>query len=389
MENAALDEVVTTPRVRGGADLRRRLVALQRATDRELRQRGVVALQGVARSAPRRRPALPAMPSVPRLPALRMPTRESLAQDLPVMLMGAVGQLALTLRERTGRDVIDLESLNEVMSFVYRALEVRKNHRELRYGLDEFGFDQEWAEAILPLFKLIYRKYWRVETTGTEHVPRRGAALLVSNHAGVLPYDGAMIKVALFEEGVDRHARALIADWFFGLPGLSWFLRRTGQTLGKPADTHRLLTSGELVLVFPEGIKGTGKPWSERYRLRRFGRGGFVEAAIRAGAPIVPISVVGSEELYPMLADVRPLAQLTGFPYFPITPTWPWLGPLGLIPLPSKWRIQFHPPIRTDELPPSAADDPSVVMEYADRVRDVIQQGLVDNLMRRRSVFRG
>jgi 1-acyl-sn-glycerol-3-phosphate acyltransferase len=268
-------------------------------------------------------------------------------------------------------------------------MEVRSKHRQGTWNVDEFGFEPEYADAIMPLARLVYRKYWRVDASGVRNVPRRGAALLVSNHAGVLPYDGAMIKVALFEHGVDRHARALIADWFFSFPVLSWMLRRTGQTLGHPDDTHRLLSSGELVLVFPEGIKGTGKLWNERYRLRRFGRGGFVEAAIRAQAPIVPVSVVGSEEIYPMFADVRPLARLTGFPYFPLTPTWPWLGPLGLIPLPSKWRIEFHPPIRTDELPPEAADDPSVVMRVADQVRDVIQQGVVDNLMRRRGAFRG
>ena len=406
-----LDEVIVAPgtargRARsaaGAADLRRRLLALQRAADRELRQRGVVPLRPASRAsrvrgvlkngaAARERLAGLSRVPVPRpsLPLLdRLPSRESLQQELPMQLMGAVGQLALSLRDLTGRDVIDLESLNELLSFAYRAADVRGRHNKLDYDLDDFGFDREFAEAIMPLFKLIYRKYWRVETSGIQHVPRRGSALLVSNHAGVLPYDGAMIKVALFEEGVDRHARALIADWFFGLPMLSWFLRRTGQTLGNQRDTHRLLTSGELVLVFPEGVKGTGKPWSERYRLRRLGRGGFVETAIRARAPIVPISVVGSEELYPMLGDIRPLAQLTGFPYFPVTPTWPWLGPLGLIPLPSKWRIEFHAPIRTDELPASAADDPSIVMEYSDRVRDVIQEGLVANLMKRRNVFRG
>jgi len=458
----ALDSVVSPhrrePAARPSADLRRRVVALQRAADRELRRRGVLSLPGTvdapvrgarvrgalgnvasrpvsraravrgvlsgiadpqraraardalgsiadreqtravrnalgglneSQQAQALRQALGALSRLPRppLPA-RLPTREALQQDVPTQLMGALGQLAISLRNLTGREVIDLESLNELMSFAYRAVEVRAQHAKLNYKLDDFGFDPEWTETILPLAKLVYRKYWRVDTTGVEHVPRRGGALLVSNHAGVLPFDGAMIKVALFEHGIDRHARALIADWFFGLPMLSWFLRRSGQTLGNQRDTHRLLTAGELVLVFPEGVKGTGKLWSERYRLRRFGRGGFVESAIRAGVPIIPISVVGSEELYPMLADIRPLAQLTGFPYFPITPTWPWLGPLGLVPLPSKWRIQFHPAVRTDELPRAAADDPSIVMDYADRVRDVIQEGLVANLMQRRSAFR-
>jgi 1-acyl-sn-glycerol-3-phosphate acyltransferase len=362
-----------------GPDVRSRLRALRDAADRELQRREAL---------PPPPPAQRRLPiALPRIPGL--PGRERLQQELPMQLMGAMGQLAISLRNLTGRDVIDLESMQDLMSVAFRAMEVRSKHRQGTWNVDEFGFEPEYADAIMPLARLVYRKYWRVDASGVRNVPRRGAALLVSNHAGVLPYDGAMIKVALFEHGVDRHARALIADWFFSFPVLSWMLRRTGQTLGHPDDTHRLLSSGELVLVFPEGIKGTGKLWNERYRLRRFGRGGFVEAAIRAQAPIVPVSVVGSEEIYPMFADVRPLARLTGFPYFPLTPTWPWLGPLGLIPLPSKWRIEFHPPIRTDELPPEAADDPSVVMRVADQVRDVIQQGVVDNLMRRRGAFRG
>ena len=389
-----VDEVMGGKNGRG-ADLRRRLSALQDAADRELQRRGVVPLRTPSRPRLPSLPTLPTLPSLPSLPSLptalsRMPRpRIPKRDELPMQLMGAMGQLAITLRDLSGRDLIDLESLQDLMSVVFRALEVRRHHNAGQWNVDDFGFDPEYTEAIMPLARLLYRKYWRVDAIGVRNVPRRGAALLVSNHAGVLPYDGAMIETALFEGGVDRHARALIADWFFGMPMLSWLLRRTGQTLGHPDDTHRLLSSGELVLVFPEGIKGTGKLWRERYRLRRFGRGGFAESAIRAGAPIVPISVVGSEELYPMLYDLRPLARLVGFPYFPLTPTWPWLGPLGLIPLPSKWRIEFHKPIPTDHLPPDAASDPSVVMRLADQVRDVIQEGVVSNLMQRRGAFRG
>ena len=184
-----------------------------------------------------------------------------------------------------------------------------------------------------------------------------------------------------------RHVRALVASLFMGMPMLSWFLRRTGQTVGHPDDTRRLLERDELVLVFPEGVKGTGKPFKDRYRLRRFGRGGFVSTAIRAGAPIIPVSVVGSEEIYPMVADLAPLARIFGLPYFPITPMWPWLGPLGLIPLPSKWRIQFHPAVHTETHPPSAADDNHLVMTISDEVRNTIQKGIYDNLKLRRGVF--
>jgi 1-acyl-sn-glycerol-3-phosphate acyltransferase len=203
-----------------------------------------------------------------------------------------------------------------------------------------------------------------------------------------LPWDGTMIKTAVFtEHSHPRHVRALVASLFMGMPMLSWFLRRTGQTVGHPDDTRRLLESDELVLVFPEGVRGTGKQFKDRYRLRRFGRGGFVATAIRSGAPIIPVSVVGSEEIYPMVADLAPVAKFLGLPYFPITPFWPLLGPLGIIPLPSKWRIQFHAPIHVETNPPEAADDQNLVMALADEVRDIIQQGIYDNLKLRRGVF--
>ncbi|MBV8302532.1 MAG: acyltransferase family protein [Candidatus Dormibacteraeota bacterium] len=313
---------------------------------------------------------------------------ERLRAELPVAAMSATGALAVRLQELTGRDVIDIESLQEIVALGYRAAEVRSAHRGGRYEVDDFGFDPEFTNAVLPVFRLLYKRYWRVETTGIEVVPRSGGALLVSNHAGVLPFDGAMIEVAVHDH-VDRFARALIANWFGGLPMLSWFLRRTGQTLGHPDDSLRLLKRGELVLVFPEGVRGTGKPFSERYRLRRFGRGGFVQVALRSGVPIIPISVVGSEEIYPMIGDAGVIARLVGMPYFAITPTWPWLGPLGLVPLPSKWRIQFHDMVRTDDIGAEAADDPAEVMRISDQVRDTIQAGLVSGLAERRGIFRG
>jgi 1-acyl-sn-glycerol-3-phosphate acyltransferase len=349
---------------------------------------------------PRRRTAPPparaprlALPTVSfdalsRLASLLSPSRlAELRRDLPATAMTATGMLALRLRELTGRDVIDLESLQEVMSVYYRAAAVREQHKRGEFDIDEFGFDREWTEALMPIFRVIFRRYWRVECGGLENLPRSGGALLVSNHAGVLPWDGAMITVAVYD-AVDRHSRALIAGWFGALPVASWFLRRSGQTLGHPDDTLRLLRSGELVLVFPEGIRGSGKPWSERYRLRRFGRGGFVDVAMRAGVPIIPVSVIGSEETYPMLADLQPIAKLLGMPYFPITPTWPLLGPLGLIPLPSKWRITFHPPVT---VAPAQGEDtePWRVMEVAASIRTTIQQGVVEDLMRRQRVFRG
>lgn len=272
-----------------------------------------------------------------------------------------------------------------IVQFLYQQAEIaRGEEREL----DEFGFDPLYTESFLPIFRWIYHSYWRVETTGIDNVPANGRALLVANHAGVLPWDGAMIKTALFEEAIPpRHSRVLVASFLSGLPGLSDFLRRTGQAVGHPDDAHRLLAREELVLVFPEGVKGTGKGWSNRYRLGRFGRGGYVQTAIRAGAPIIPVSVVGSEETYPMIADLRPVADLFGLPYFPITPTFPLLGPLGMVPLPSKWRIQFHEPVRTDLCAPEDADDQRMVMTLNDHVQETVQAGVLENLKLRRGAF--
>jgi 1-acyl-sn-glycerol-3-phosphate acyltransferase len=173
----------------------------------------------------------------------------------------------------------------------------------------------------------------------------------------------------------------------FSMPGASWLVRRTGNTLAHNADALRLLESDELVLVFPEGAKGTGKPYADRYRLRRFGRGGFVEMALRTGSPIIPISIVGSEEIHPNLAEIPALAKLLGMPYAPVTPTFPWLGPAGLIPLPSSWIIEFHPPLQLSAEERKAAGDPAAMLAISDRVRDVIQAGVYRNLRRRKSVF--
>ena len=309
-----------------------------------------------------------------------------LQRQAPIYALQAVGELATRLRELTGRELIDLNRILEVVQFIYQQRELAR--RGPNYVVDDFGFDPQWTESFLTVFRTLYRDYWRVETTGVENVPAHGRALLVANHAGVLPWDGTMIKTAVFtEHSHPRHLRALVASQFMGMPTLSWFLRRTGQAVGHPDDTRRLLERDELVLVFPEGTRGTGKSFKDRYRLKRFGRGGFVATAIRARAPIIPISVIGSEEIYPMVADLRPLARFLGLPYFPVTPLWPWLGPLGMIPLPSKWRIQFHPPVHVEDEPLQTAEDQHMVMAIADEVRDTIQQGIYDNLKLRRGVF--
>jgi 1-acyl-sn-glycerol-3-phosphate acyltransferase len=171
------------------------------------------------------------------------------------------------------------------------------------------------------------------------------------------------------------------------LPWISHFMRRVGGVVASPFNATRLLEEGHLVMVFPEGAKGAGKPFSERYRLQRFGRGGFVEIALRTGSPIIPVAIVGSEEIYPKIGDSRTLARLIGSPYFPITPTFPALGPLGTIPLPSRWRIEFCPPIDVSGYDPESASDRSVVFALSERVRETIQDKLYENLVKRGSAF--
>ncbi|WP_355041548.1 lysophospholipid acyltransferase family protein [Nonomuraea glycinis] len=251
------------------------------------------------------------------------------------------------------------------------------------YEVDEFGYDAELTDKVLlELLRPLYHRWFRAEALELKQVPRDGGALIVANHAGTLPVDALMLQVALHDEA-GRALRLLGADLVYQLPMLSHLARKTGHTLACPEDADRLLRQGELVGVFPEGFKGVGKPFSERYKLQRFGRGGFVAAAIRAGVPIVPTAIVGSEEIYPKIGDLPALARLLGLPYLPITPFFPLLGPLGLVPLPSKWLIEFGEPIRTDDYDPAAADDPMLVFNLTDQIREVIQQ-LLDQLRLRR-----
>ncbi len=255
--------------------------------------------------------------------------------------------------------------------------------------IDEFGFDPELTDKVLlAMMRPLYEKYFRVETRGLENVPAEGGALVVANHSGTIPLDSVMTQLALLDHHSGRrHLRMLGADLVFQTPVVGELARKTGTTLACNADAERLLRKGELVGVWPEGFKGIGKPFSERYKLQRFGRGGFVSAALRTQVPIVPCSIVGAEEIYPILGNMKTLARLLGLPYVPVTPTFPWLGPLGAIPLPSKWIIEFGEPIRTDGLGPEAADDPMLVFNITDQVRETIQHTLYRLLMQRRSVF--
>jgi 1-acyl-sn-glycerol-3-phosphate acyltransferase len=257
------------------------------------------------------------------------------------------------------------------------------------YEVDDFGFDPDLTEnVLLPPLRPLYEKWFRVETRGLENVPDTGGALVVANHSGTIPLDAVMTALALLDHHpAHRHLRMLGADLVFRLPVVAPLARKAGNTLACNPDAERLLSSGELVGVWPEGFKGIGKPFSERYKLQRFGRGGFVSAALRTGAPIIPCSIVGAEEIYPVVGNAKLLARLFGLPYAPITPFFPALGPLGLVPLPSKWIIEFGEPIDTASHGAAAADDPMLVFNLTDQVRETIQSTLYTLLMQRRSIF--
>ncbi|TVR30850.1 MAG: acyltransferase family protein [Nitriliruptor sp.] len=284
-------------------------------------------------------------------------------------------------------DAVDSDALAEELSTLAGFLRRRLTGD---YDIDDFGFDEDLTTNLLmPLVRPLHRHYWRVASHGVEHLPADGGGLVVANHAGTLPLDAIITRLDIFDQ-TGRHARELGADLVFRTPFIGEWARKTGATLASGNDADRLLTAGELVAVWPEGFKGLGKPWKDRYKLQRFGRGGFVATALRAQVPIVPTAIVGSEEIYPMIYDLRLLARALGVPYFPIVAQMfavPVFGPLALLPLPSKWVIEYGEPIDTTAFGPEAADDPMTVFDLTDRVRDTIQNMLHRNLMGRRSVF--
>jgi 1-acyl-sn-glycerol-3-phosphate acyltransferase len=271
--------------------------------------------------------------------------------------------------------------LRDVVSLLDRLDRIRGSERA-----DEFGLDPEFEDLIAPLFVFLYRRWWRVEARGLENVPAASGALVVANHAGAMfPYDGAMLKVALrLEHSAKRELRPLIDDFVFRLPFLASFMTRVGGARACPENAERLLRQGEVVGVFPEGIRGMKKAFRDRYHVQRFGRGGFVTLSLRTRAPIVPVAIVGAEEIHPLIGTWQWPAKLLGVPYVPLTPTFPWLGLLGLIPLPSKWVIRCGQPIDlAARYDPECAHDPVLVDQITEEVREKVQE-LVDETVRER-----
>jgi len=361
-------------------------IAGQNLSDRELRGRLMVELDDLIN---RVQAISPEYSPPPFSPEKMVDFMDDQGEDVDPSFRLA---LLKRLRGSINEDILDIETWKGAWYMVNYTLEYQGDiiKRRLKgdYETDEWGLDWEFVEAVRPFLDFMYKVYWRVETTGIEHIPDYERALLVGNHSGQLPWDGAMIMTALLNEHpAQRLVRNLYANWFPSLPFLSAILVKMGQALGSVDNGVKLLEQDELVGVFPEGYKGVGKLFRNRYKLARFGRGGFVEMALNTQAPIIPVAIVGAEETYVTLGRSSTLARLTGFPYFPISLRFPWLGLLGVVPFPTKWYIDFGQPIPMDDYGPDAAMNLTLVSQLTDQVRNVIQEMVNNRLEQRRAIF--
>lgn len=266
-------------------------------------------------------------------------------------------------------------------------LGVRRRTEEL----DDFGLDGKYEARLRPLLHLMYTSYFRVEVEGIQQVPSSGRCLVVANHSGgPVPYDGLLLRTTLRREHPNkRELRWLAEDFFHHLPFIGTFMTRLGAVRACQENAQRLLHQGNVVAVFPEGAKGIGKRYRSRYRLQRFGRGGFIRLCLRTHTPLIPCAIVGAEEANPMLARFDYMTRFLRVPYVPITPTFPWLGPVGLMPAPTKIALRFGDPIYFDGYDAHAADDAILVRRLTDRVRATIQAMVDEMLAKRQSVFFG
>ncbi len=256
--------------------------------------------------------------------------------------------------------------------------------------VDDFGLDRTYEARVAPVFEALYRRWFRVTVEGVDRVPAQGRAMIVANHGGALPWDGLMVRTALrLEHAARRESRWLAEDFVYHMPFLGPFLTRVGAVRACPDNAERLLDQDAVLTVFPEGIQGIGKLYRNRYQLQRFGRGGYVKLALRTGAPIVPTGIVGAEDAYPLLFKGSNVAKLAGLPFLPVTPTFPWLGPLGLMPLPSRWVIVFGEPVDLSEHGPDAAHDVLLVNRLNDEIRGRVQELVAKALAARESAYLG
>lgn len=281
---------------------------------------------------------------------------------------------------------------HEVLSPEFYARQYgRAGMRSRSEEVDEFGLDPMFEQRLLPTLDFLYDRYFRVAVEGVHHIPTEGRCLIVANHSGgPLPYDGAMLRTAVRREHTqNRELRWLAEDFIYYLPFVGTFMNRIGAVRACQENAERLLNKGELVAVFPEGAKGIGKLYKDRYKLQRFGRGGFIRLCLRTRTPIVPCAIVGAEEANPMLYRFEYMTKALGIPYFPITPTFPALGALGLMPAPTKWKIRFGEPFTWNGYGAESADDDILVGRLSERVRTSIQT-MLDRMVRdRKSVWFG
>jgi len=295
----------------------------------------------------------------------------------------AIGHIAARLDVEPGLEALEgttlLSTAREMLSTDYYLRQWgRLGMRNRSEQVDDFGLDPTYEARVRPLFELLYDSYFRVETEGLEHIPADGRVMLIGNHSGTIPLDGVMLKTAIgMHHAAKREMRWLAEDFVFHFPFLGAFMNRIGAVRACQENAERLLAQGNVLAVFPEGIQGIGKLYRDRYRLQRFGRGGYIRLALRTGTPIVPVAIVGGEETYPLLLKLTKLAKPLGVPFVPVTPLFPLLGPLGLLPLPSRWRIVVGPPIaEVSEYGPEDAGDPIIVNRLNERVRSAIQEML-------------
>ncbi len=286
-------------------------------------------------------------------------------------------------------DTTAVEAARELLeSDYYRRTWGKAGLRAHAEEIDDFGFDPDFEHKAKPLLRFLFKRYFRVETRGIDNIPESGRAVIVANHSGTLPLDGVMLREALREHHrTSRDLRWLAEDFLFYLPFIGVAMNRLGAVRACQENAQRLLTTDHLIAVFPEGEKGIKKLFGQRYQLQRFGRGGYIRLCLRTKSPLIPCAIVGAEETNPMLYRFDNASRLLGLDYLPVTPTFPWLGPLGLVPAPTKWRIAFGEPIELEGYGPEAADDHVLIGRLSERVRTTISSMLDGALRTRRSIW--
>jgi len=325
------------------------------------------------------------MPPRPRRvpPSAARPRPDHGLLDTAIEVVGGAIGAASGVLERVGAVADTVAAQISAMDRELRDRLARIPTTVNEFGYDPFGFNPDTTRRALLGAALLYRYWFRVETHGIEHLPA-GRVLLIANHGGQIALDGAMIGVAcVLEADPPRIIRGMAEYWLPTLPWVNVMMVRTGSVVGTPRNCAELLERGECVIAFPEGVRGMNKTYWERYQLQEFGHG-FMRLALATGTPIVPVAVVGAEEQYPGLANLRGLGRLLGMPAFPVTPFWPWLGLLGTIPLPIKYRIYFGEPMQFTGDP---HDEDEVIAEQVDTVKRRIAAMIARGLAARRTWF--